>query len=752
MKNKITLTSLLLFLCLNAFAKQPFITTWGSIFGGTLISFEAVTTGPVAYSWVTLPPAAAASGSGTFEGTNVTIPGLPQGASIRLSIQPQNFKRFILANNSTFSEINQWGTVEWISMENAFTTESFFGSSLIAVTATDIPNLSNVTSMANMFSGCGQLNGPFNINFWNISNVTNLSGMFRGCFNFNQALSLWNTSNVTDMSSMFEGAVSFNQNIGTWNTSNVTNLRKMFKDAESFNRNISNWNTANVTDMSEMFSWGIFNTTPYGFNQNIGNWNTSNVTNMAGMFNGAVLFNQNIGNWNTSNVTDMSNMFNNAFSFNQNLGNWNTANVTTMANMFRADFNGFLVPFSTLSSFTNGGSNAIQNWNTANVTDMSGIFFKAENFNYNLGNWNISSVTNMSEMIDRSGLDCRNYSQTLIAWNANPNTPNNIVLGATFLEYGLEAIPAINNLVFNKGWGFSGHDFISTIPSFDFQTTYCQGSSIPPLPTVSTDGISGSWIPALNNTTTTTYSFIPNDDECAITSVVTISITPSIDPVFTEVSPICSGEVLAALPTSSNNGIIGFWSPALNNTATTTYTFTPNSGQCASTTSLTVIVNQAATPSGDSNQTFSANSTLSSIVISPVTVIWYASLNDALANLSPLPSDFLLQDGVTYYAINVDGECRSEPFAVTVSLTLSVANNEFSNFVYYPNPVNSILNIANNTVIKQVEIYSLLGQFIRTKIVNDMAFSIELSDLPKSIYLVKVKSENGSKEFKISKL
>jgi hypothetical protein len=32
----------------------------------------------------------------------------------------------------------------------------------------------------------------------------------------------------------------------------------------------------------------------------------------------------------------------------------------------------------------------------------------------------------------------------------------------------------------------------------------------------------------------------------------------------------------------------GSWSPAVNNSQTTTYTFTPNSGQCATTTTMTV--------------------------------------------------------------------------------------------------------------------------------------------------------------------
>ncbi len=682
MKIKFTLTILLL--SFVAFAQQPFITTWSPVFGSTNITFETVTTGPVAYSWVTLPPAAAASGSGTFEGPNVNIPSLPQGARIRLSIQPQNFKRFFSA--SSIQEINQWGTVEWISMENAFDiSNGFFSNGVQFITATDIPNLTNVTSMANMFSGCRQLNSPFNINFWNISTVTNLSGMFRDCNVFNQALSLWNTTNVTDMSSMFEYAYSFNQNIGSWNTSNVTNMSKMFKDAYDFNRNIGNWNTSSVTDMSEMFNCSIFNTLPSAFNQNIGNWNTSNVTNMSGMFSGAILFNQNIGNWNTSNVTNMSNMFNQAFSFNQNIGNWNTSSVTDMSGMFRSDLVGFTPTFATTSLFNNGGSNSIQNWNTSNVTDMSGMFFRAENFNYNLGNWVLNPDVNLEEMLDRCGLDCKNYSQTLIAWNNNPNTPNNKILGATFMEYGPEAISSINNLIFNKGWGFSGHDFLTIVPAFNLDTSYCEGATIPALPTVSEEGIPGTWSPELNSSQTTIYTFVPEVGQCAATTSITITITPF---------PI---------------------------------------------------------PSGESNQSFGTNSTLANIVISPTTVLWYATLEDSLANVNPLNLTTPLEDGATYYAVNDNGECRSQPFPVTVSLNLSVDSNDFLNFNYSPNPVLSELTISATSEIKKVEVYNLLGQLLRNEQFSDNSVSIDLNGLPKSIYIIKVKTENLSREFKIIK-
>jgi surface protein len=674
-------------LSLVAFSQQPFITTWQSVFGTTNITFGTVTTGPVTYSWETLPPALPASGSGTFVGPNVSIIGLPNAERIRLTIQPQNFKRiFGIPSTYGITEINQWGSVEWISMENAFdNSNSFFTGGILQVTATDIPNLSNVTSMKNMFKNCVSLNSPFNINSWNISNVTNLSGMFSNCNNFNQALSLWNTFNVTDMSSMFEGAYNFNQNIGNWNTASVTNMSKMFKEASAFNRNIGNWNTANVTNMSEMFFTSIFSSFPSAFNQNIGNWNTANVTNMSSMFGGAILFNQNIGNWNTSNVTNMSDMFNQAFSFNQNIGNWNTSNVTNMSGMFRCDVVGFTAPFATTSLFNNGGSTVIQNWNTSNVTDMSKMFFRAENFNYNLGGWSLNQNVILTEMLDRSGLDCKNYSKTIIGWNNNPSTPNNKVLGATFMEYGPEAVAAINNLIFNKGWGFSGHDFFSVTPQFNINNTYCEGALIPSLPTISEEGVSGVWSPELNSSQTTTYTFVPAEGQCATTSALTININPF---------PI---------------------------------------------------------PTGDTIQSFSANSTIADIVISPATIIWYASLEDAIADSNQLSLNTELQNGFTYYAVNDNGQCRSQPFSVTVSLNLSVDNNDFLSFKYYPNPVSVLLTISANSTIKNVEVYNLLGQLLVDKNFDDTTVSIDLNELPESIYLVKVKSENISREFKIIK-
>src|SRR5690606_8424965 len=80
---------------------------------------------------------------------------------------------------------------------------------------------------------------------------------------------------------------------------------------------------------------------------------------------------------------------------------------------------------------------------------------------------------------------------------------------------------------------------------------------------------------------------------CLYQKTITATVTPpGTTPTFSPVNAICSGDALNALPTTSNNGVMGSWSPALNNTATATYTFTPSAGQCASTATLTITVNQ----------------------------------------------------------------------------------------------------------------------------------------------------------------
>lgn len=135
------------------------------------------------------------------------------------------------------------------------------------------------------------------------------------------------------------------------------------------------------------------------------------------------------------------------------------------------------------------------------------------------------------------------------------------------------------------------------VPSFgSLPSNYCVGSIIPNLPTTSLNGITGTWSPALNNQQTTTYTFTPNPNQCASAVNHTINISPSLTPNFSFPTSFCTGQNIPPLPSTSNNGIQGSWSPAPNNQQTTTYTFTPNPNQCANPTQITISISNFETP------------------------------------------------------------------------------------------------------------------------------------------------------------
>ena len=89
---------------------------------------------------------------------------------------------------------------------------------------------------------------------------------------------------------------------------------------------------------------------------------------------------------------------------------------------------------------------------------------------------------------------------------------------------------------------------------------------------------------------------------------MTVAVGDPVEPTFNQVAPICIGDAFT-LPTTSTNGYTGSWAPAINNTVTTEYTFTPDGGQCATTTTMTVVISDgpSLTISGNDISCFGAN-------------------------------------------------------------------------------------------------------------------------------------------------
>lgn len=472
----------------QAFGQGEFITLWnlsitGS--GSNSLTFGVSTSGIAMYTAETLP--SGPNINGTFTGTTLTITGLPTNARIRLKISPTNFNRININNGvdkSRLVGIEQWGTTQWSTMASAF----WGCNSLSGTGALDVPDLSRVTNMFNMFRNATLFNHP--IGNWDVSKVIDMSSIFFEARSFNQPIGNWNTSSVTNMRYLFFGANSFNQNINNWDVSNVVSMEYMFNSATAFNQQISNWNVGNVTAMNYMFrnatafnqpigNWNVSNVTTMelmfaeatSFNQPIGNWDVSKVTNMSHMFYLSTAFNQPIGNWNVSNVTNMLRMFNEATSFNQPIGNWNVGNVTNMAQMFQS-----------ASSF----NQPVGNWDVGKVTNMVNMFAIASAFNQNLSAWanKLVSTINLDAFISQSGINAFNYDALLESFNASQLTGR--TLGANGIRY-CTASAARANLVLpvasgGKGWGITDAGLTTpsglvTIVSQPVGNTICSGNS-----------------------------------------------------------------------------------------------------------------------------------------------------------------------------------------------------------------------------------------------------------------------------------
>jgi gliding motility-associated-like protein len=137
----------------------------------------------------------------------------------------------------------------------------------------------------------------------------------------------------------------------------------------------------------------------------------------------------------------------------------------------------------------------------------------------------------------------------------------------------------------------------STIPAI------CSGGIAPSLPVTSLEGFTGSWVPSIvDNTQTLPYTFTPTPGQCATSGNVSVTVTPNVTPVFAIGTSItaCAGAFLQVLlPTISDNGITGTWNPSTLDYSiigTTVYTFTPTTGLCATTTTLTAVINPNTTP------------------------------------------------------------------------------------------------------------------------------------------------------------
>lgn len=193
--------------------------------------------------------------SGTY---TVTITGIIKGWSFNNAGDP-----------AKLTQISQVGSLQFGNSGGYF-----YGCANLDWSATDIPNLSGTTTMADAFRDCDNIILIPNIELWNILGITNWTGAFRKS-NFAGPISGWGNKfrNVINVANMFRDNTTFNKAVEDLDFSSVENALSFLFGALAFNKPVNNLNT------SSLLNWGSFlrNT---NFNRPMNNLDFSAATNV----------------------------------------------------------------------------------------------------------------------------------------------------------------------------------------------------------------------------------------------------------------------------------------------------------------------------------------------------------------------------------------------------------------------------------------------------------------------------------------
>ncbi|WP_415831496.1 fibronectin type III domain-containing protein, partial [Flavobacterium terrigena] len=280
------------------------------------------------------------------------------------------------------------------------------------------------------------------------------------------------------------------------------------------------------------------------------------------------------------------------------------------------------------------------------------------------------------------------------------------ILNASSYEYSVDNGPYQTNTTFTGltpgSHSFIVHDLINNcysapisftmnavpyttaVTDFTYTTPVCITSTTNPTPALAAGFTSGgtfSYVGTgldLNATTgiitlatstagtyVVTYTYPEDLANCIHTnsSNFTITIDPFVTATFTQIANICQNATAPTLLATSNNNITGIWSPATINTSTagmTTYTFTPNPGQCGVGTTMNITIDPIIVPTFPAIASICLNGTAPALLttsINGITGVW----NPSAINTASV--------GTSTYQFTPDaGQCSQ---VVTISVTIN---------------------------------------------------------------------------------
>jgi gliding motility-associated-like protein len=261
--------------------------------------------------------------------------------------------------------------------------------------------------------------------------------------------------------------------------------------------------------------------------------------------------------------------------------------------------------------------------------------------------------------------------------------PDKVSVGGTYYIKGIHQVTRCSDI---KPVNVIVHPLL--VPEFNVINDLCVNSTPPLLQVISNNGIAGTWSPSTISTAAkgvTAYTFTPAPTVCASKVILNVSVIDKLNPVFTPIDPICQNQVAPNLPTVSNNGVVGNWSPALITTTTPgtySFTFTPLAGLCAKDTTIQVTIGEEVNPIFDKIGPLCYNSTPPDL---PNT-----SLNGISGTWSPATISTSTSGPTSYSFIPDGGFCvNNSPMEILVTTPLTLIETH-KNIGYSADPIGSI--------------------------------------------------------------
>jgi|GEM_PF-310562 len=219
------------------------------------------------------------------------------------------------------------------------------------------------------------------------------------------------------------------------------------------------------------------------------------------------------------------------------------------------------------------------------------------------------------------------------------------------------------------------------------------------------DSLGGNYLGSGNHFATPALSiattYYIQDSTCATSTsrtAVTVNINERETTLFSPIADVCAGGNII-LPDASLNGFTGIWNPSINNSTTTDYTFTPDSGQCALNANLTITV--IPRPTG-AISLFSINADSTQLQIDLTgTGPWSgylsngtpfsSSVNQAIITITPNP----IASSITYTISSLsDNYCSSLKSDLSGSVTIGNPTGIISGSTSLCNGDSAILSIS----------------------------------------------------------